>query len=141
MRSASLATSLTIVLTVTLIASSPTAALAQSELDASEATAFLGSWVISINSDYGPFSFDLEIADEGGKVAATITSTELAVTEEISDISRSGESLVLKYEAEAEGQIFPVQLELERDGEELSVGFDAADGQFFAMGKATRAGS
>ncbi len=42
---------------------SPRAASAQSELDASEAEAFLGSWSVSLESDFGPIEFPLEIED------------------------------------------------------------------------------
>jgi hypothetical protein len=138
MRAVSLGASLVAASALFVTALTPTAVAAQSDLDVSEAGAFLGAWVISINSDYGPFTFDLEIADHDGKVGATISSPEIGMTEEITDISRSGEGMVLKYQSEYEGQVFPVQIELEPDGDGLSVGFDAADGQFFAMGKATK---
>jgi hypothetical protein len=112
---------------------------AQSALDASQATEFLGSWVISLNTEYGAFTIELNLEDQGGKVAATVRSVDMGVTEEVTDVTRTDDRLVLKYESEAQGQVFPVQLDLTREGEGMRVRIDAADGQFSALGSATRA--
>jgi len=125
-------------LAVLVAALSPLAVSAQSELASSEAAGFLGTWVIDMNTEYGPFTLDLLIEDQGGKVAVQIGSPDFGGMQEVTDVTREGESLILKYQAEAEGQVFPVMIELEPDGEALSVGFDAADGQFFARGSATK---
>jgi hypothetical protein len=60
--------------------------------------------------------------------------------QEVTDITRDGERLVLDYDVNFEGQYFPVRLTLEREGEGLAYHIDAADGQFSASGKGTRAG-
>lgn len=119
------------------VAFAPAPATAQSDLDASEASAFMGAWTIAIDSDYGPFEMGLEVIEHEGKVAALMASAEMG-TVNITDISKSGEALVLSYEADAQGQVFPVMLQLEPAGEELSVDFNAADGQFMATGTATK---
>jgi hypothetical protein len=115
-------------------------AAAQSELDASEATAFLGQWVVPINSDYGPFTIEIDLRDEAGKVAATVGVSEAGMSQDVTNITRNEARLILRYDAEYEGQYFPVTIQLEPEGDGLSVGFDAADGQFFASGTATRSG-
>ncbi len=51
---------------------SPRAASAQSELDASEAQAFLGTWTVSMETDFGGFEVEMKIEDQGGKVAASV---------------------------------------------------------------------
>jgi len=116
----------------------PAASSAQSALDASEAQAFLGNWVVSMDTDFGPLAMDLAISDQGGKVAAQVTAAELG-TQEITNIARNGEMLVLSWDADAQGQIVDILMSLTPDGENLAASFEAAGGQFFAEGVATRA--
>jgi hypothetical protein len=119
----------------------PGAVSGQSQLDTSQARAFLGNWTISMQTDMGPFSFGLAIADQGGKVAATMNSPELGGSQNITTISRSDQSLVLEFMANAQGQQFPVSVSLEPNGEQLSVYFDVASGMFTATGTGTRSAS
>ena len=112
---------------------------AQSELDASEAEAFLGSWTFTLESDFGPIEFPLELEDQGGKVAANVGSPDpsgglTAVT----DITRSGEDLVLRYDFDAQGQSVLVSLTLTPDDEGLLALFEIGDGAFSAGGTGTR---
>jgi len=119
----------------------PGAVAAQSQLDTSQAQAFLGNWTISMQTDMGPFSFGLAIADQGGKVAATMSSPELGGNQSITDISRDEAYLVLAFTADAQGQQFPVTVSLEPNGDNLDVYFDVADGMFSATGTAVKAAS
>ena len=116
---------------------SPQAASAQSMLDASEAGAFLGNWVIALDPDFGSFDMDLQVTDQDGKVAISIGSPDQGMAD-VTDVTRSGESLVLEYEVDAQGQLFPISVTLARDGEGLTADFDFG-GQFSAMGTGTRA--
>lgn len=116
----------------------PSASSAQSTLDASEAQAFLGNWVVSMDTDFGPFAMDLAITDQGGKVAAQVAAAELG-TQEITNVAKAGEMLVLAWDADAQGQIVDILLSLTPAGENLTASFEAAGGQFFAEGTATRA--
>ncbi len=119
---------------------SPRAASAQSELDASEAEAFLGSWSVSLESDFGPIEFPLEIEDQDGKVAASAGSPDPAGgLTEVTDITRSGDDLVLRYDFDAQGQSVLVSLILTPDGEGLLALFEIGDGAFSAGGMATKA--
>jgi hypothetical protein len=119
---------------------SPRAVSAQSALDTSEAGAFMGSWAVSLQSDYGPLEFPLELTDQGGKVAAMVGSPDPAGgLSPVTDIARSGEGLVLNYEFDAQGQLVPVSLTLTPDGEDLAAVFSIADGAFTAGGAAKRA--
>ncbi len=130
----------------------PQAASAQSELDASEASAFMGEWTITLDAPEGgrgAFEFPVELTDQDGKVAAKVGLPDfdgsgpgdpgdpVAVT----DIARSGEGLVLRYEYvfEAQGQLVPVSLTLTPSGEGLAAVFDIADGAFILSGTGTRA--
>lgn len=117
----------------------PLPASAQSELDVGQAQAFLGSWVIAMDTDFGPMSINMTIEDRSGKVAASVGSPEMGGTIDITDISRSGENLVLKYDVDAQGQFIDVSMSLEPSGENLTTVIQAAGGQFTTTAVATRA--
>jgi len=122
----------------------PRAVSAQSQLDASEASAFLGEWNISFQSDFGPIAFPLELTDQGGKVAAKVGLPDFdgsgpGAPVDVTDLSRSGEGLVLNYEFDAQGQLVPVSLTLTPNDEGLTAVFDLADGAFSLSGSGTRA--
>ncbi len=116
----------------------PRVASAQSDLDVSEAQAFLGTWDLTLDTEFGSFDMEIKIEDEGGKVAVTIGAVDLGLMQDVSDVKRSGESLVLSYEADAQGQMIPVSVSLVPDGEGLAADFDFG-GQFYMSGIATRA--
>ncbi len=123
---------------------SPRAASAQSELDASEALAFMGEWTITMESPGGAFEFPVELTDQGGKVAAKVGLPDFdgsgpGAPVDVTDLRRSGEGLVLNYEFDAQGQLVPVSLTLTPDGEGLAAIFDLADGAFSLSGTGTRA--
>ena len=116
----------------------PSTASAQSQLDTAEAQAFVGTWDLAITSEMGPFNVDLEIADRGGKVAAVMGTPEMGA-QEVTDITRQGETLLLRYEFNQQGQIIPISLTLTPQGEALGAAVNVGDGMFTATGTATRA--
>ena len=111
----------------------PTTAAAQSSLDTSAAGAFMGTWELEFESPQGAFVMELALTDSGGKVAANISSEmgDQAVT----DISISGDALVLRYEIDAQGQVAPVALTVSPAGTAV---MDFADGMFEMAGTATK---
>jgi len=117
---------------------SPAAATAQSMLDTSEAKAFLGNWNVALEAEFGAFEMGLNLQDRGGKVAASVGSSQQGMSN-VTDITRSGENLVLSYEMDYQGQRLPVTLTLTLgpDGEGFTASFDF--GQFIASGTATPA--
>jgi hypothetical protein len=127
--------------TLTLVAAlaAPQAAFAQSQLDTSEARAFIGSWVVQFTSDMGPFAMNVDIRDMGGKVAATLNQADMGMQQEVTDIAKSGESLVLNFEGDFQGQAFTAALSFEPPaGDESEVWFDINAGQFGMGGTGTR---
>lgn len=120
------------------LAFAPAAASAQSELSSSEASAFMGSWDVALQTDMGPLNMDLDIVDQDGMVSATLGSPEMGGSQEITDISRSGDDLVMHYTMDAQGQQVPVSVTLTPDGEDLHTAMDFADGMFTANGVATK---
>ena len=130
----------TLALVATLAA--PHAASAQSQLDTSQASAFIGSWVVQFTSDMGPFSMNVDIRDMGGKVAATLNQADMGMQQEVTDIVKSGESLVLNFDGDFQGQAFTAALSFEPPaGDQSEVWFDINDGQFGMGGTGTKSPS
>ena len=98
---------------------SPRAASAQSELDTSEAEAFIGTWIL-VSESGGP-NMDLKIEDQGGKVAAIIRYPGQPV-HNVTDITRSGAGLVLSYEPVGLGPA-SLTLTMAADGATFSAAF------------------
>jgi hypothetical protein len=121
-----------------LAASLPETASAQSSLDAAEAQAFLGDWSLNMDSPQGAFVMSLMITDSSGKVAASVGADELGGMQPVTNITRSGENLVLRYEINVQGQSAPVALTLMPDGAALNADMDFADGMFVMSGRATK---
>jgi hypothetical protein len=119
------------------IVAAPLALAAQSSLAAADASKFLGVWAVDMNTPQGAFTLNLSLTDKAGKVAGEI-SADMLPTQEISDISKAGEDLVLKYSSELQGQAFNVKITMSVDGPKGKVTFDAADGQFVMEGAATK---
>ena len=94
-------------------------------LPASEADGFLGAWTVELQTGQGLVALNLDIRDEGGEVAATITSDAMG-DQEVSEISKTGDDLYLKWETEMQGQLMPLTLSLTPDGEGLKVSLDMA---------------
>lgn len=112
----------------------PATAAAQSSLDTSEAGAFMGNWELEFESPQGAFVMELALTDSGGKVAANI-SNEMMGGQEVTNVSISGEDLVLRYEIDAQGQMAPVALTVSPSGTAV---MDFADGMFEMSGTATK---
>jgi hypothetical protein len=120
----------------------PSSATAQSQLDTSQAQAFLGSWAVQFTSDMGPFTMNVNIRDMGGKVSATLSQADMGMEQEITDIVKSGESLVLNFSGDFQGQAFTASLSFEPPaGNESAVWFDINAGQFGMEGTGTRSAS
>ena len=115
----------------------PLALAAQSSLAVADASKFLGTWAVDMNTPQGAFTMNLSLTDKAGKVAGEI-SADVMPTQEITDITKSGEDLVLKYSADVQGQAFNVKLTMSVEGAKGKVVFDAADGQFVMEGDASK---
>jgi len=124
-----------------LVAAVASPAAAQSQLDTSQAQAFLGNWVMSLVTDMGPMDLELNIRDQGGKVAAEFGSSALGPLSNVTDITKPGEQLLMSLYIDAQGQQIDVSMAIVPDGEALSVDLSAAGGAFTTNARATRAAS
>ena len=105
-----------------------------SMLDVSQASAFMGTWVISMESPRGG-SFDqtLTVRDEGGKVAARLEGGRGGAND-ITDIAKDGDNLVLTFERNGRGGVIDVVLTLTLDGEMINATQEFGGGQFSMSG-------
>jgi hypothetical protein len=124
-----------------LVAAVASPAAAQSQLDTSQAQAFLGNWVMSLVTDMGPMDLELNIRDQGGKVAAEFGSSALGALSNVTDITKQGEQLLMNLFIDAQGQSIDIALAIVPDGDGLNVDLSAAGGAFATNARATRAAS
>src|SRR6185436_10352283 len=95
-----------------------------------QAAPFLGDWVVSAEGPQGPTTFSLTVKATDGKVGAEISSERMPDKQAITDVSKSGEALTLKYSLDFQGNAVPVVITLTPAAETLKVTFDFAGGQF-----------
>ena len=82
---------------------------------------------------------ELTIKDEGGKVAGTISAEPMVPgVAKITDITKAGTNLVLKYMLEVQGMSIPTVITLAPDGDKWKANFDFAEGQFQTAGTAAK---
>ena len=96
-----------------------------SELDVSKAEAFMGMWSLSFESGQGPLDYSLDVKDMGGNVAATLNSDFFGESV-VTDITKVGDDLTLKWDGDMQGQVIPLTLTLTPDGEGLKTMLDFA---------------
>ena len=119
---------------------SPDRAAAQSDLDSADAQEFMGDWLVTIPTEQGEMIVQLGIEDEGGKVAGTVTMIGMG-EQPVRDITRSDDTLQFVLEADAQGQLIPITVQLALDGEELAVHLELFDGDVSVDGVGTRMAS
>ena len=112
---------------------------AQSPLAAADAAAFLGAWELGLDTPQGAMTMELTIKDNGGKVVGSISAPPVMPnSQEITDISKDGTKLLLKYVLEVQGMQIPAVISLIPDGDKWKANFDFAGGQFVVDGTATK---
>jgi len=118
-----------------LLLAGPAAAGQASMLEASEASAFMGTWVIAMEvpRDGGTRDQTVVIRDEGDKVAARIEGGRGGAMI-ITDIAKDGDSLVLSFERSGRGRAISIVLTLTLDGEMINASQDIGGGRFTVSG-------
>ena len=113
------------VLTILLVY--PVTAGAQTVTSA-DAKAFMGTWVINVDTPGGPMTVDLTVKEVAGEVTAEIGGGSTGgPMSAVSEITKNGSSLVMQYEADVPGAgVTPITLTVEADGDTLTASFDIA---------------
>src|SRR5262245_15085381 len=79
-------------------------AAAQSSLAVADAAAFMGAWELGLDTPQGAMTMELNIKDNAGKVVGSISAPPVMPNaQEITDISKDGGKLMLKYILEVQG--------------------------------------
>ena len=108
--------------------------LASQTLTVADLGSFAGEWTLTIDSPQGPFEQSLAFKDDGGKAIAELHNDMLG-TATITDISKDGDNVVLKYAGNYQGNAFDAAVTLTPDGtDKLKVTFDVNAGQFTMSG-------
>jgi hypothetical protein len=112
---------------------------AQAALTVADAGKFLGVWALGLDTPQGSMVMNLTLKDEGGKVAGSISADPIMPEPQaITDISKDGTSLVMRYTLDVQGQSINAKISLVPDGDKFKAAFDFADGQFLVDGTATK---
>jgi hypothetical protein len=110
---------------------------AQAPLPTAEAEKFMGAWLLTLDSPQGPFAMTMTLTDVEGKVACELTS-DIMPAQKVTDISKAGSDLVLKYQGDFQGQAFSAKITLTPVDDKLGINFDVMDGQFMMSGVGTK---
>ena len=115
------------------------AGLAAQQLAPADAGAFMGSWSLMLDTPQGSFEQSMVLKDEGGKVVAEMSSQMQPDVQKVTDISKKGEDLILKFQGNFQGMPFDATITLTPDGtDKCKVAFDINGGQFTMNGTGTK---
>jgi hypothetical protein len=116
-----------VVVAVCALIGSALSAQAPAPLPTADAAKFMGAWLLSLESPQGAFSMTMTLSDKDGNVAGELTS-DMASPQKVTDISKAGNDLVLKYQGDFQGQAFSAKITLTPVEDKLGINFDIMDG-------------
>ena len=113
--------------------------LGAAQLTVADAGAFMGTWSLNLDSPQGSFEQTMVLKDEGGKAVAEISSQMAPDVQKVTDVSKKGNDLVLKFAGNFQGNPFDAEITLVPDGtDKCKVTFDINGGQFMMNGTGTK---
>ena len=113
----------------------PLANAAEAQLTPADAGAFMGSWTLTLDSPQGPFEQAMVLKDEAGKVVAELSNQMQPEVQKVTDVTKNGNDLVLKFAGNFQGNPFDAVITLTPDGtDKCKVLFDVNSGQFSMSG-------
>jgi hypothetical protein len=121
--------------TIALAIALSSAVMSAQALTAADAGAFMGSWTLNLDSPQGNFEQSLVLKEEAGKVVAEISNQMQPDVQKVTDVSKSGSDLILKFAGNFQGNAFDAMITLTPDGsDKAKVTFDVNGGQFTMSG-------
>src|SRR5262245_720373 len=104
-----------------------------------QAAPFIGDWLVSMSMGAGEATLAVGVKADAGKVTATVSS-DTQPTVNVTDISLSGKTLVLKYVTNMQGTSLSTTLTLTPDaaGPTLRANMAIMDGQYEMAGTAAK---
>lgn len=113
----------------------PLATAAEIQLAPANAGAFMGSWTLNLDSPQGNFEQSLVLKDEAGKVVAEISNQMQPDVQKVTDVTKKGDDLILKFAGNFQGNAFDAMITMTPDGsDKAKVTFDINGGQFTMNG-------
>ena len=128
---------LTIATAAALLAA-PSLLSAQSDLDSTAASEFLGRWSVPLDTPQGPTTLQINIRDQAGKVAATVSIPQIPDSIDITNITRNNTDLVMQYALDFQGTPLNASITLRPEGSNYVAALDFADGQFSVSAPANK---
>ena len=105
------------------------------QLAVADAGAFMGSWTLTLDSPQGAFEQTMVLKDEGGKAVAELSNQMQPDVQKVTDVTKKGNDLVLKFAGNFQGNPFDAEITLVPDGtDKVKVTFDINGGQFTMNG-------
>lgn len=98
-------------LAIVLAVGTWTGVVAGGQLATADAGTWVGDWVLTVEGRRGPQEQNLTVKDTGGKVTATLAGGRGGPIE-ITDVSKSGNDLMLKFKRSFQGNDVDVKLTL-----------------------------
>jgi hypothetical protein len=109
--------------------------LGAAQLTSADAGAFMGSWTLTLDSPQGPFEQSMLLKDEAGKAVAELSNQMQPDVQKVTDVTKNGADLVLKFAGNFQGNPFDAVITLTPDGtDKAKVTFDVNGGQFTMSG-------
>ena len=125
----------TVALAIVLV----TGVISAQALSPSDAGAFMGSWTLALDTPQGNFEQSMVVKDEGGKVVAELSNQMAPEVQKVTDVSKNGTDLILKFAGNFQGNPFDAVITLTPDGtDKAKVTFDVNGGQFTMSGTGTK---
>jgi hypothetical protein len=127
----------TVALAIVLV----TGVISAQALSPSDAGAFMGSWTLALDTPQGNFEQSMVVKDEGGKVVAELSNQMAPEVQKVTDVSKNGTDLILKFAGNFQGNPFDAVITLTPDGsDKCKVTFDVNAGMFTMSGTGTKSG-
>lgn len=109
------------------------------QLSVADAGAFMGSWTLTLDSPQGAFEQSMVLKDEDGKAVAELSSQMQPDVQKVTDVTKKGNDLVLKFAGNFQGNPFDAEITLVPDGtDKVKVTFDINSGQFTMSGSGVK---
>jgi mono/diheme cytochrome c family protein len=108
-----------------------------SSITPEQAAPFIGNWLVSLSMGAGDATLAVGVKADAGKVTATVSS-DTQPTVNVTDISLSGKSLVLKYVSDMQGTPLSTAVTLTQEGTAMRANMALMDGQYEMAGTAAK---
>jgi hypothetical protein len=125
--------------TIALVLALASSITSAQSLTVTDLGSFAGEWTLTLDTPQGAFEQSLIFKDEEGKAIAEMSNELQPETQKVTDISKSGTDIVLKFSGNFQGNPFDAAITLTPDGtDKCKVSFDVNGGEFMMSGTGTK---